>query len=359
MAIYLKTPIIAGFMKNRHYKAWSRKEQAEFLSKLGQLIQSGYTLIDALTMMNIQLTEKQNHLLTKGIQWLIEGEPFYLVLEKLCFQREVIAILCFSEKHGSLSRALEQSSLFLEKKLVQMDTMKRMLRYPIFLMFTVGVVLTLVQQMIIPQFSLLYSSMDTQASWLIQGMFSTFQFLHYFLITIGGVSICLAGYYYLCFKKKTALEKLRMMSRLPIMYKGMQLMHTYLFSLQLSGLLQAGLSVYESLQAFKQQNYLPFLQEISEQMIKDLRKGETMEAQIGQYPFFERHFAAVIKHGEASGMLARELYTYSQFLLENAELKIEKWVLWLQPVIYGLTALLILIVYLSILLPMYQLMDQV
>ncbi|MFS0655328.1 competence type IV pilus assembly protein ComGB [Bacillus sp. 179-C3.3 HS] len=346
-------------MKKRASKAWSVKEQAECLSKLSQLIQAGYTLIDALTMINIQLTKKQQLFIKTGIEWLREGEPFYVVLEKLHFQREVVAILCFSEKHGSLSRALEQSARFLEKKRMQLESFKRMLRYPIFLMFTVIVVLMLVQQMIIPQFSQLYSSMDTKASWLIQGMFALFQFLHGLLLTTGCMCMGLVVYYHVCFKKKSTLEKLSVMSRVPLIYKGMQLMHTYLFSLQLSGLLQAGLSIYDSLQAFKQQNYLPFLQEISEQMIKDLRKGETMEHQVGQSPYFEKHFAAVIKHGEASGMLAREMYTYSQFLLENTELKIEKWMAWLQPVIYGLTAFLILIVYLSILLPMYQLMEQV
>lgn len=64
-------------------------------------------------------------------------------------------------------------------------------------------------------------------------------------------------------------------------------MHTYLFSLQLSGLLQAGLSMYESLLAFKQQSYLPFLQEISEQMIEELRKGESMAHQVSLSPFLK------------------------------------------------------------------------
>ncbi|MBJ8056461.1 type II secretion system F family protein, partial [Bacillus cereus] len=90
------------------------------------------------------------------------------------------------------------------------------------------------------------------------------------------ICICLFGYYELFFKKKSTLEKLKVISRLPVVFKGVQLMHTYLFSLQLSGLLQAGLSIYESLQAFKQQTYLPFLQEMSEQMIGELRKGESM-----------------------------------------------------------------------------------
>lgn len=67
-------------------------------------------------MVNIQLSNEQQQQLTPGIQWLLEGEPFYVVLERLQFQREVIAILSFSEKHGSLAQALEQSARFLEKK---------------------------------------------------------------------------------------------------------------------------------------------------------------------------------------------------------------------------------------------------
>lgn len=63
-------------MKKRASKAWSKKEQAEFLSKLAQLIQAGYTLVEALTMVNIQLSKKQQQRLTPGIQWLLEGEAF-------------------------------------------------------------------------------------------------------------------------------------------------------------------------------------------------------------------------------------------------------------------------------------------
>ncbi|WP_437137026.1 hypothetical protein [Bacillus safensis] len=47
-------------MKKRASKAWSKKEQAEFLSKLAHLIQAGYTLVEALTMVNIQLSKNSS-----------------------------------------------------------------------------------------------------------------------------------------------------------------------------------------------------------------------------------------------------------------------------------------------------------
>ncbi|BBP90699.1 hypothetical protein BsIDN1_43170 [Bacillus safensis] len=63
-------------MKKRASKVWSKKDQAECLSKLAQLIQAGYTLIEALVMVNIQLSKQQRQQLKLGIQWLHEGEPF-------------------------------------------------------------------------------------------------------------------------------------------------------------------------------------------------------------------------------------------------------------------------------------------
>lgn len=58
------------------------------------------------------------------------------------------------------------------------------------------------------------------------------------------------------------------------------------------------------------------------------------------------------------GTYTESLYSYSQFLIERLERKAEKWTGLIQPLIYGLTAAIILILYLSMLLPMYQMMNQ-
>lgn len=76
------------------------------------------------------------------------------------------------------------------------------------------------------------------------------------------------------------------------------------------------------------------------------------------HPFYENDLAKAVAHGQLNGLLYRELYSYSQFLIERLERKAEKWTGLIQPLIYGLTAAMILILYLSMLLPMYQMMNQ-
>lgn len=93
-------------------------------------------------------------------------------------------------------------------------------------------------------------------------------------------------------------------------------------------------------------------------MIERLKAGESIETAICESPFYENDFSKVISHGQLSGRLDRELFTYSQFILQRLEHKTQKWTGILQPMIYGFVAAMILIVYLSMLLPMYQMMNQ-
>ncbi|MCY8114294.1 type II secretion system F family protein, partial [Bacillus spizizenii] len=86
--------------------------------------------------------------------------------------------------------------------------------------------------------------------------------------------------------------------------------------------------------------------------------GESIETAICESPYYETDFSKVISHGQSGGRLDRELFTYSQFILQRLEHKAQKWTGILQPMIYGFVAAMILIVYLSMLLPMYQMMNQ-
>ncbi|RPK02571.1 hypothetical protein EH11_01902 [Bacillus subtilis] len=140
--------------------------------------------------------------------------------------------------------------------------------------------------------------------------------------------------------------------------KLVKLFNSYFFSLQLSSLLKSGLSIYDSLNAFKHQTFLPFYRCEAEQLIERLKAGESIESAICGSPFYETDLSKVISHGQLSGRLDRELFTYSQFILQRLEHKAQKWTGILQPMIYGFVAAMILLVYLSMLVPMYQMMNQ-
>ncbi|KAF1679640.1 MULTISPECIES: competence type IV pilus assembly protein ComGB [Bacillus] len=339
-------------------KTWPLKDQAQLLKRLGEMMAGGYTMLDALRLMKLQLNKRQVSDLTDAMLQLREGAPFYLVLKRLSFHKEAIGICFFAETHGELPASMIQSGELLERKMTQADQLKRVLRYPLFLIFTVAAMFYMLQAVIIPQFSGIYQSMNMETTRSTDMLFAFFQHIDFFLILFAFFAAGVGLYYWFVFKKKSPAGQMLICVRMPLIGNLVRLFNSYFISLQLGSLLQSGLSIYDSLNAFKHQTFLPFYRCEAEQVIERLKAGESIEVAIGSSPFYETDFSKVISHGQLSGRLDRELFTYSQFILQRLEYKVQKWTGILQPMIYGFVAAMILLVYLSMLLPMYQMMNQ-
>ncbi|WP_268536786.1 competence type IV pilus assembly protein ComGB [Bacillus atrophaeus] len=339
-------------------KSWPINDQANLLNRLGDMTENGYNLLDGLRLMELQMNKRQRTEMSAAVNRLREGEPFYQVLQALAFHKEAVSICYLAEMHGELSVAMRQSGGLLERKLTQANQLKKVIRYPIFLIFTVFVMFYILQAVIIPQFSGVYQSMNMETSRTTAVIFAFFQHVHYAVIGFVLLALGAALYYWFGFKKKSPADKMLFFVRIPILGRLVILFNSYFFSLQLSSLLKSGLSIYDSLTAFKEQSFLPFYRQEAEQIINKLRAGESIDRALYKHPCYENDFCEVVLHGQLSGQLHRELFTYSQFLMERLERKVEKWTGILQPVIYGIVAGMILIVYLSMLLPMYQMMNQ-
>ncbi|MDO3662622.1 competence type IV pilus assembly protein ComGB [Bacillus sp. C28GYM-DRY-1] len=339
-------------------KTWPLKDQAQLLKRLGEMTAGGYTLLDALRLMELQMNKRQVADLIDAVTRLGEGAPFYQVLKSLSFHKEAVGICYFAETHGELPASMIQSGELLKRKIAQADQLKRVLRYPLFLIFTVAVMFYMLQSIIIPQFSGIYQSMNMETTRSTDILFAFFQHVDLLIILAALFAAGFGLYYWLVFKKKSPVRQMLIWVRIPLAGNLVRLFNSYFFSLQLSSLLQSGLSIYDSLNAFKHQTFLPFYRCEAEQVIERLKAGESLETALSGSPFYEADLTKVISHGQLNGRLDRELFTYSQFIMQRLELKAQKWTGILQPMIYGFVAAMILVVYLSMLLPMYQMMNQ-
>ncbi|KXZ18509.1 competence type IV pilus assembly protein ComGB [Bacillus nakamurai] len=339
-------------------KTWPLKDQANLLKRLGEMTEKGYSLIEGLRLLELQLHKRQLAEMTAGIRQLREGDAFYQVLQVMSFHKEAVSICYFAEKHGELPAAMKQSGELLQRKLAQTNQIRKMLRYPMFLIFSVCVMFYLLQSMIIPQFSGIYQSMNMKTSRSTALIFAFFQHFHEACAILIFFAFIMFVYYLFVFRKKSPQDKMLLFVKIPLIGKAAVLFNSYFFSLQLSSLLKSGLSIYDSLTAFKEQSFLPFYRQEAENIIERLKAGETIESALYRHPCYENDFAAAVSHGQLSGQLHRELFTYSQFMMERLEQNAEKYTGILQPVIYGVVAGMILIVYLSMLMPMYQMMNQ-
>ncbi|WP_338470239.1 competence type IV pilus assembly protein ComGB [Niallia sp. XMNu-256] len=340
-------------MKNK----WSLLEQASFLKMTGELLVRGYPLSDALESLIIHLPKQRRGQIKEGLILLKEGYPFYSILQKLHFDKHLTGYVFFAEKHGGLATAFIEGSKMIESKVKDLTKLKKLFSYPLFLIGTTIILFTFVQKYLLPRFSLLFSTMNLEVNVftrMINNLDHAVPLLFFLLSFIVGLSIY---YYFSHFRKISPLQQKILLMKVPFLSNYLRLFYTHYFSTQLSHLLSGGLSVNEALTLFEQHEDQPFYQQLGKDMKENLRKGEKLERILLHYSFFEKELATIVKHGQENGKLSQELMFFATQCFSRLEEKTEKLMKQLQPILYSLIGLLIVSMYLSVLIPMFQLLD--
>jgi competence protein ComGB len=128
--------------------------------------------------------------------------------------------------------------------------------------------------------------------------------------------------------------------------------------MQLSQLLRGGLSVYEALSVFESQEHVVLFQEEAVQIKKELRSGESLATIIQSKRYFEEELAKTIAFGSANGELSRELYFYSKLSSEALEDHINRRLAVIQPTVFITIGLIIMGIYLAIMQPVFQMLNE-
>ena len=147
--------------------------------------------------------------------------------------------------------------------------------------------------------------------------------------------------------------------KIPYIRRYRRLSITYYFSIQLGSLLQGGLSVLDALDFMKSQDPKLLVRELTGQMMERLKAGDTLEHISQDTPVFKDDFVRIISHGQKNGLLGEELLYYSRLVLKEMEGMTEKALKVIQPLMFGLVALLVILLYLAILMPMISLMNSI
>jgi competence protein ComGB len=129
--------------------------------------------------------------------------------------------------------------------------------------------------------------------------------------------------------------------------------------MQLSSLLEAGLPLLEALKILQQNDIRTFLKEKSKIIYQHLLSGESIQEVLQNDPCFEKELTLVITHGMQNSSLDNELKEYSKLLVNYIEEYLKKSLSILQPTLLCIIALLIISLYLSLLLPMFQIMNNI
>lgn len=341
----------------RTTRKWTTLEQAVFLKRVGELLERGYPLIEAMISTTYQFGNIRKQQIEICIDQMKEGNPFYSTLQSLDFHKSLVDYVYFAERHGDLSVALLEGSSLMVKQEGNRHEVKKILSYPLMLLIVTAILIFFVKNYLVPRFLLLFDSMGLESS-----VFSIMVYLFDNLL-LKLLAVCLSTlltlliYYYYYYKKKPAISQKELLCRIPVFGAFYRLLLTHYFTIQLSYLLGGGLSILEAIKQFKGNENNAFDQEVGNYLEDGLTKGKSLEERIGELTCLEPDLAMIIQHGQRNGRLNQELYFYSKDCLEMFQSRMSTWLKYLQPSIFGIIGVLIISMYLAILLPMFHLMD--
>ncbi|RST61436.1 competence type IV pilus assembly protein ComGB [Siminovitchia terrae] len=348
--------IVGGLFKNM--KKLHLKDQSFFLTKISEMLEKGFTLRESLDFLG-RTNEGRMGMFQSMTHALQSGQPIFEVFYMEGFDHQACTQLYFAERHGYLVAALKESGEYLRRKDDQRKKLVRLLQYPVILAAALIIVSLLLQTLLLPRFQMFYDSMGYKPNFTLSIFLHIMQtFPIYFLFTM---IVALTGgtYFFKFLSKKSALERAVFFSRIPGIQTYYKLYQTVFLAREWSFLLKSGFSINEIIQIMQKQEFHPLLKESAIEIRDMLTFGYSFSEAVSNLGFVEEELMVIVAHGEKSGKLEGELMFYSQFCLQRLEEKFLKVFLFIQPLVFALIGLMVIAIYLSIFLPMFEVIDSI
>lgn len=334
------------------------KEQGIFLNRISEMTDKGFSLAESLDFLG-RMHERHLPKFQAMIDGLQSGEAIHSVFHQQGFDRQACSQLYFAEKHGFITTAMKESGMYLLRKDEQRKKMLQLLQYPFILLLILVIVGFLLHHLLLPRFQMFYDSMGYEPNMALKWFLHFIQtFPYYFtfsLMTIGCLFIVLLRILH----RKSALDRAQFFSKTPFIHSYYKLYRTIFLAREWSFLLKSGFSVNEITQIMLTQPFQPLLKESAGEIKSMLKIGYSFSEALIHLGFLEEELIEIVAHGEQNGKLDSELLFYSEFCLQRLEEKTRKIFTIFQPVMFVLIGIMVIAIYMSIFLPMFQIIDSI
>ncbi|MER2063314.1 MAG: type II secretion system F family protein, partial [Alkalibacterium sp.] len=94
--------------------------------------------------------------------------------------------------------------------------------------------------------------------------------------------------------------------------------------------------------------------EMGDYIEREMKQGKSFHESLKDLTFLKKEITLVVRQGEQSGHLGKELEMYARECEEELDKQIEQVMNWVQPVIFIFVALVIVAIYAALLLPTFN-----
>jgi competence protein ComGB len=323
-------------------------QQIMYLQTLGELLKSGYSLTYAVRIMASHPNDLQ-HALKYVDQALQEGKPFYEAVAPFLKQSLVVQIQ-LAEQHGDLPATL----MHLGDRLVvlhrQLQKIQQIMIYPLFLLVLLIGMLVGLRVFLLPIIAQ-WGTGITQAS-------ESLAWTRYAWLVVGSMVIG-TGIWLARFSRAGPLKRLEMLVKLPLVGSLIKTLINYQVSQQLGLLLQAGLSLPAILNALANLPQDSVERAFAQSLGRHLRQGNDLFDFVLTSPILDPTLATYFERGKPSREVGTYLEYFAKQQFDRLMLQADRLIGLVQPVVFAVIGIAIMVLYLTMLLPMYEMIGQV
>lgn len=343
-------------VKVRKYKT-KLTELPTFLTRLGTLLGEGYTLAHCIEML-LPYHLKNYISLQQSVSALLNnGGSTAQIFELLGVHKQYLVSIELAEVTGQLQETVQIVAKQLSFQQEAKSKLFKVLAYPVILFFFLILLFLAFRTYFLPNMSSMVTSrMTSDGSTSIQ--WSKF-FLHMpdYIIGLAFSLTIFIGIYFIHIRRKRVDLQVKLLYKLPVIGLFWRLVLTRQFSRVLGNLLLAGFSLQQALEHIKTQPHQKQLAYVSHVIQTQVIFGDSLALSVQNVGYFYPKFEHFIAHGEASGLLGRELILYCELLDERLHGTIRLLLAIIQPLLFMIIAICVIAAYLSILIPMYDVID--
>lgn len=339
---------ITNRLKKRGKKR-SLKVQVKFLRRFTELVENGFAITEALEIM---ATFMDSSLITHMQEGCVAGIPFSHTLEALGFESRIIYIIRASEQNNALLKGLQGARNYSRNYLENRTELAKKLRYPLFLFSMVMIVLVIVFMFFIPRLDDFYATFGVEDDHTaIIGIIATLSIV---LVAFSGI------FTVLLFIFKYNNDKFQKKCR-ELIFNIYGVRHlsarlfSYYFATQVEMFISCGLSFKDSIATIRRFETLPLVQVVIKEIEERVENGESTQQIIKECNCFTPYFRLITAHALRLGKLDVELKNFVEAELSHINMAITTFIKIFQGSFLAMTGGLIVMLYLSILQPVFEL----
>ncbi len=311
------------------------------------MLGNGFSIKQALAFM-VNFLPKEKLWIRQLQRQLTQGKILIQALEESHIKQELVDQIAIAQQHGQLVTSLEQLVKSLQMKAQQMTKLKGMLNYPILLIVLLGGFYLAMKIYIQPQLQ------DFGGK--------TYQLPTSVIVALGGVgllSAVLISLFWFKWHRALPLQRVALQCRLPFMGGIFKKYYAYLICTDLAIYLSNGLNLAEILQALQKLPPKSFLSALAKQIESQLQRGQSLDSIIKNNLILPTELLTFIHRGSDLKLLAQEMRIFSQLLFNKLIDDLNRLMLKVQPLAFMVIASLILLMYLQLLMPIYNMMGSI